>query len=119
MRLDDLFDDRQSGACAWVLLARMQALENFKDALKMLGRNANTVIVYREAIVPRLFFTPNGDLRRLASGSKFQGITQQIAEDLSQADFRIEHDGQGLRHMQVCPSIGNFELQVVHHAVED
>src|SRR5262245_33846347 len=119
MRLDDLLDDRQSGACSWILLARMQALENFKDALKMLGCNANAIIAYGEAIVAGLLFTPDGDLRRLPNGSKFQSITQQVAEDLGQADFRIDHDGQGLRHMQPRPSIGDFELQVVHHAVED
>src|SRR5438874_4463505 len=119
MGLDDLLHDGQSGACAWVLLARMQALENFKDPPKMLGRNANAVIAHRKAIVPCLLCPPNGDLRCPPIRSKFQGITQQVAKNLGQAHFWIDYRGQRRRHMDMRLAIEDFELQVVQYAVED
>src|SRR5262249_52808466 len=86
---------------------------------KMLGGNANAVIVHCKAIVARLLCTSNRNLRRLASSNKFEGITQEIAKNLGQAYFWIEHCRQELRHMNGGPRIDNFELQVMKGSLED
>src|SRR5262249_36328806 len=78
--LDDPLAQCQSDARAGIFAARMQALEDQKDALEVLRIDADSVVLdpKQPRIVPR--FGSHMYLRRAIRAAKLDGVTHQVLE---------------------------------------
>jgi len=81
MVFDDFLADREANAAARIFTAGMQAFEDDKDRLRVLGSNADSVVGNREHPFPGLFFA--GDLNdgRLFA-AKLYCIGDQVLQHL-------------------------------------
>ena len=80
MPLDHLFADRKTNARSGILCLAMQALEDHKDTLGILGLNPNAVVLKREEPLIPAFYCGNMNKWRLIT-VVFNAVADQILKD--------------------------------------
>ena len=91
--LDDLLRDGQPQAGSFVLLGRVQLLEEEEDGLTVLGSNADAVVADGEVPVVARILARDGDLGWAGTG-ELDGVSHQVAEHLRQLRAVATDDGQ-------------------------
>ena len=83
MTLHNFSRNAQAHPGAGVGVARVQPFEHVKNALVVLGGNANAVILHAKAIGARLVVAAQAQPRR-AGAIEFQSVFEQVAKHLRQ-----------------------------------
>ena len=79
MAADDLLADRESDAGAFVLLMRVQALEDLKDPLAVRRRDADAVVGHRE--MPAFVIASRRDVHAwMLAGLELQPVADQVLQ---------------------------------------
>ncbi len=91
MPLNDLLADGQAYTGTLVIFAGVQALKDDKDALEILGVDANAIVTHGK--FPFLFPILHGNVhpRRFIRLVELKGIADQILEQLHQLGFIRHH----------------------------
>jgi hypothetical protein len=113
---DDAFADGQPNACAGVLLAGMETLEDVKYAFEVLGVDANPVVADRKNPATWLGLDTDMDLGRLFA-MKLEGIGYKILEQLHELGGI---DGQRRQRVMgyVRTGSGNYGLEIAQGIIQ-
>ncbi len=108
MKFHNFFHDGQARPGTRISVTRVQPLKDIKNALHVLGRNTNAVILHGEAIDTGRLIAAHAHHWRVRC-TKFQGIAHQVAEDLGEPSLRVKDRGQFVGHVYRGPGFGDCQ----------
>src|SRR5579863_3386009 len=111
MVLDDLLADRQADTAAGIFRPGVQAFENSEDNFGVFGSDADSVVGDQEHPLPVLFFPGDANHRR-GCAAKFDGVGDQVLQDLHQLRFvRGDYGELGANHLRAA--LGDRSLKIL------
>src|SRR5919202_2155045 len=84
MAVDDALRDREAHSSACIVLGTMQPLEHPKEFVGVAHVEADAVVAHKVDRLPALLAPPHSDAGHVPVGGKFEGVGQQVDEDLLQ-----------------------------------
>src|SRR5205807_10149 len=111
--LDPLLDDRQTNTRSRIRFRAVQALEDAEDPLLMRGCDPDALVLDPHLSRPRLSrFRPDADAG--VTAAEFDGVRQEIREDLNQHRSIALHS----RELRRDVDMSSAALHVVSHRIQ-
>ena len=82
MTMDDTLHNRQAHPCSFVLFGAVQALEDAEEFVYIRHIEAYAVVFDKIDVLPARLATADFDRSHLALAGKFEGIGQEVDQDL-------------------------------------
>lgn len=122
MMLDDLLDDRQTGAISFIFLPRIQSLEYLEDLLMILRLDSDSIVPDKKLNEVRLVFLPVHSDENILLIVELDSVAQQVEEDLLYAGFISINNrkiGWDLElDVLACDSEGEILTNIVQHLID-